>query len=141
MKDYARRNSNASRPNVRQELPRERNPDRWLIVFIIITLCLAAASAGYTFYQKWRTERATTAALAEKPLHPAKSILEKLFRKQPEKHELQDKTKLPGKLTKKSPKSAEPKVETSNEPKYDFYQLLPKMTVDVPHTDDNTAQH
>lgn len=149
MKDYAKRNTTSHKPNRHREASRHFSFDHWLIVFIILTLALAALSASYTVYHNWLKEKemhATQSEDATKP--PPKSTIEKIFRKSgPEKRELHDNDKLKtAEKTAKTAKTAEKNTESksldTNEPKYDFYQLLPKMTVDVQSdNDEDTTSH
>ena len=108
MRDYAKKKIS----NKRHRFPQN---DRWLIIFIIITLCLAGISALNTLYHKLVKEKQMVTKTQTAPMTP----IEKKFKKA-------------------APQSIEP---ATPEPKYDFYQLLPKMTVDVPASNDQTPDH
>ena len=147
MKDYAKRSSGASlKPNRHSTIETPDNPDRWLIVFIVCSLTLAAASAFHTFYQQWREKHPLAIATTIAP--PAKATPEKATHKTPVNKADLEPTEKPKTLEK----TVKTKAKTSDvitdddkpvitaEPKYDFYQILPKMTVDVPkNTDANNA--
>lgn len=127
MKDYAKKNTYRAKANEREA---GSSHDRWLIAFIIITLCLAALSALHTLYKKRLLEKQQAAQIAESE-QPAKTPIEKKFKKATPKqhHVISEKAKQAAVTTKAKTQDTAP---ADNEPKYDFYQLLPKMTVDVP---------
>ncbi|MDP1574791.1 MAG: hypothetical protein Q8L78_07675 [Coxiellaceae bacterium] len=137
MKDYAKRNSATLKPNRHSTVQTPFNADRWLVVFIVCALILAALSASYTFYQKWQQKH--TGQVIVTTAIPVKTALEKIARKPSDNKPTTEETPTPknsAKLLKKKTKTiettvADNKPDTIAEPKYDFYQILPKMTVDV----------
>lgn len=105
MKDYARRNREQTIiPNRRYAKAKTMTFDRLLIIFIISALAFAAISACVTLFQKHQAEKAQ--------ITPQPVAL---------------------KTDKHGAKTATPtkEIAENTQPKYDFYQMLPKITVDV----------
>lgn len=142
MKDYARKGKPAEARNERGAF----NLDRALIIFIITALTLSILSGAYTFYQKWRLTHAKTPITTEKTETP-KTPIEKTSHKPASQKQSQTDNppaeKISAKSSKAKPKTpvveakAEEATPETEEPKYDFYQILPKMTVDVDKKDDD----
>ena len=128
MRDYAKRSSYSP--------PRKNNDSQggWILILMgIATICFFS----YVIYHFKQEKESPVAVVTEKPI---------LASSTPQKIATEEKTiKIPQKEIKKHPpkKTVAAKQEknlalnaTDNEPKYDFYQLLPEMKVNVPVPDE-----
>lgn len=142
MKDYAKRSAPSSPAFNRRRAQNNKNntsktADRLLITFIISMCFLACTTGAHGLYEKWKHEhpqlaldtQSTTITTIEKTPEKKLSATESTVEK---KHALAEKNK------KILAEKAEKPAPTDNQPKYDFYQMLPKMTVDVPKDTDNS---
>lgn len=139
MKDYARKNEKPvalQRHNrYRQDATPVRtfNIDRFLLWTITLSLFGAVTSGLYTFHEKSSlTMTKPEAALVKADAASAKKMTD-------EKPLKEVKTPVEKKTAKaeKVSKLVKAEVTAQAEPKYDFYQVLPKMTVDVTSSDDD----
>jgi len=138
MKDYVKRTSVPSAIYTRRKsAPSSWTVDRFLLIFIVMMIIFAAIFGARSFYLKHKAVLVPAAPVVENTV-PSQKVLpshvadtsEKAHNKSPVLSE-KEKAKIKTAADKSRVASA------SNEPKYDFYQMLPKMTVDVEKEDGN----
>lgn len=132
MKDYAKKTPQSNQP---------KNPDYgiWVsLALIIFAVSFVAYATYHAMHRKASVEKEKHPALIATPSESEKSTQQE-SRQQIEK-------KIPVQIIKKTEAKAKPAKSSTtphsaaktDEPKFDFYTLLPEMTVEVPADDETT---
>lgn len=132
MKDYAKKTPQPSQP-------KKQDYGVWIsLALIVFAVSFVAYATYHAMHRKASVEKEKLSLIVATPSDAEKNKQAEESKRSDKKIPIEIKKALPTKPAKSPHADSKVNSDKTNEPKYDFYTLLPAMTVEVPAQDQTT---